>query len=156
MMERDFQATELDRRLANIVRLGTVEQADYAKARIRVRCGDMLTGWLPWLTTRAGKDITWWAPDIGEQVVVLSPSGEPAQGVVLVAVYQNSSPQPETDVHKSKVVFEDGTTVTYDRSAHKLDVLVKGDASIRVEGHAELTVTDCLSFRCEKHGGGTL
>jgi len=94
-MERDFQATELDRRLANIVRLGTVEQADYAKARIRVRCGDMLTGWLPWLTTRAGKDITWWAPDIGEQVVVLSPSGEPAQGVVLFAVYQNSSPQPE-------------------------------------------------------------
>ena len=155
-MEKNFEITELDRRLANIVRLGTVEQADYSRARVRVRCGDMLTGWLPWLTSRSGKDRSWWAPDIGEQVIVLSPSGEPAQGAVLYAVYQDSSPQPETDVNKCKVVFEDGTAVTYDRAAHKLDVLIKGDASIRVDGHADLTVSDCLSFRCEKHGGGTL
>jgi len=140
LMERDFQATELDRRLANIVRLGTVEQADYAKARIRVRCGDMLTGWLPWLTTRAGKDITWWAPDIGEQVVVLSPSGEPAQGVVLFAVYQNSSPQPETDVNRRKVVFEDGTTVIYDRASHLLSVDIKGDVKIDVTGKVDMKV----------------
>jgi len=138
--EKDFAITEMDRRLANIVRLGTVEEADYQKARVRIRCGDMLTGWLPWLTGRAGKDRDWWAPDLGEQVMVLSPSGEPAQGVVFLGIYQDSAPQPETDVNKRKVVFEDGTTVTYDRAAHKLDVLIKGDVAVKVTGKVDMKV----------------
>jgi len=162
--DKEFAVTELDRRLANILRLGTVEEADYAKARVRIRCGDLLTGWLPWMTGRAGKDLDWWAPDIGEQVMVLSPSGEPAQGAVLLGAYQDSAPAPETDGNKRTVVFEDGTKVTYDRSAHKLDVLIKGEAEVvikgnttlRVEGHVDLTVTDCLHVVCEKHGEMTL
>ncbi len=138
--EKDFALTEMDRRLANIVRLGTVEEADYAQARVRIRCGDMLTGWLPWLTGRAGKDRDWWAPDLGEQVMVLSPSGDPLQGAVLFGVYQDSAPQPETDVNKRTVVFEDGTTVTYDRKNHKLDVLIKGDVAVKVTGKVDMQV----------------
>ncbi len=147
--EREYAETEMDRRLANIVRLGTVEEADFDKARVRIRCGDMLTGWLPWLTGRAGKDKDWWAPDIGEQVMVLSPSGEPAQGVVLLGVYQDGFPQPETDVNKRTVVFEDGTKVTYDRSAHKLDVIIKGDVDLKVDGEATINVTGKVDLKVD-------
>lgn len=149
MPEKDFAAAEMDRRLANIVRLGTVEEADYEKARVRIRCGDMLTGWLPWLTGRAGKDIDWCPPDIGEQVMVLSPSGDPAQGAVLFGAYQDSAPAPETDVNKRTVVFEDGTKVTYDRSAHKLDVIIKGDVDMKVDGEAKINVTGKVDMKVD-------
>ncbi|MEE9357245.1 hypothetical protein [Candidatus Vondammii sp. HM_W22] len=39
-----YELAEIERRLANLIRLGTVEQADYDKARVRVRSGELLTG----------------------------------------------------------------------------------------------------------------
>ena len=45
---------DLARRLANLLRLGTIEQVDHPAARVRVRSGDIVTTWLPWFTWRAG------------------------------------------------------------------------------------------------------
>ena len=129
-----FSLAELDRRTANLIRLGTIEAADYAAARVRVRSGELLTGWLPWLTTRAGPDVSWWAPEVGEQVVLLSPSGEPASGVVLGAIYQQRYPAPESRETVHTTVYQDGTTVTYDREAHHLTVACVGDVTLIAQG----------------------
>ena len=67
---------ELERRLSNTIRPGKVLEADYAKARLRVTMGDNTSAWLPWLTSRAGEDRTWHAPEVGEQVIVIAPGGE--------------------------------------------------------------------------------
>ncbi|UMT46983.1 hypothetical protein AOY90_15755 [Escherichia coli] len=32
--------------------------------------------WLQWLTHRAGRSRTWWAPSVGEQVLILAVGGE--------------------------------------------------------------------------------
>ena len=58
-MHRSLEKTvaDLQRRFENVLRIGKVCEADYENARIRVESGDVVTGWLPWITTRAGKDI---------------------------------------------------------------------------------------------------
>jgi len=48
-----FRVTELERRLSNLVAVGTVAEVDAAAARVRVRLGALLTDWRPWLAPRA-------------------------------------------------------------------------------------------------------
>jgi phage baseplate assembly protein V len=117
-----------------------VEEADYSRARVRVRAGDMLTGWLPWVTERASRDVTWWAPEVGEQVLVLSPDGEPAQGVVLFAVYQAAHPASADRETVHRTVYEDGATIEYDRAAHRLNAQIPGDVTLTCSGDVSATV----------------
>lgn len=88
---------EAARRVNNLLRLGTIEQLRLqAPARCRVRTGGLLTGWLPWLTLRAGGGDggrLWSPPVIDEQVLVIAPGGDLAQAVVLPGVYSDAMPQ---------------------------------------------------------------
>ena len=84
---------DLARRLANIVRLGTVSAVQMDPPRVKVQTGDILTNWLPWAGMRAGEGKKEWSPlDEGEQVVILSPSGDTAQGVVFPGLFFTSEP----------------------------------------------------------------
>ncbi|MFW5499590.1 MULTISPECIES: phage baseplate assembly protein V [unclassified Maridesulfovibrio] len=128
---------DISRRLENTLRIGKICEADYGNARLRVKSGDVTTGWLPWITTRAGNDISWWAPELGEQVMVLSPGGDLAQGVVLPAIYQTASPacadRPTLDRH----VYEDGAIIEYDKAAHRLYGYVPGSALLECDHDIE-------------------
>jgi phage baseplate assembly protein V len=137
--EGDYALTEMDRRMANMLRLGTVEQADYAAARLRIRMGDLLTGWLPWVTRRAGSDVDWWGPELGEQVIVMSPEGDPAQGVVLGAIYQNAHPAVGDRETLHRTVYADGTVVEYDRAASHLTVTCVGTVTVVASTLVEVT-----------------
>src|SRR6266576_5973233 len=95
MLEHNFAIAELNRKLANIIRIGLIKEVDYEKARVRVQVGEFLTDWLPWITMKAGEDRSWFAPNVDEQVIVLSPFGELSLGVVLPAIYQEKYPPPE-------------------------------------------------------------
>ena len=61
-------------------------------AKLKVKIGDITTDWLPWLTHRASNDTSWWAPEVGEQVIVLAPSGELHQAVIMPSIYQSAHP----------------------------------------------------------------
>jgi phage baseplate assembly protein gpV len=106
--EMAFRVTELERRLGNLLRGGSIIATDFATARVKVRSGDLVTGWLPWLTHRAGGDVTWHAPEIGEQVMILSPDGEPAQGVVLPAIYSTAVSAPANSADRSVITYQGG------------------------------------------------
>lgn len=111
---------ENDRRLANLIRFGHVSSLDEANARVKVDCGDLTTDWLPWATLRAGPDKTWHAPEVGEQVLVLAPSGDMAQAAVLPAFYSDANPAPANVKTKHLTKYQDGTEVQYDRAAHQM------------------------------------
>ena len=130
MTQEAYLLSELDRRLANLIRLGTVEQADYQSQRIRVRSGAQLTHWIPWASRRAGQDREWWAPDMGEQVIVLSPSGDASQAVAIGAIYQDAAPAPDADPEMHRTVYRDGTQVIYDRRSHHLTLNCVGDITV--------------------------
>jgi len=130
---------ELERKLENILRLGTV--AEVEGTRCRVQLGALLTGWLPWLTQRAGNDRTWWPVSVGEQVMVVSPGGDPACGIVLAGLYCSAHPTPEQNHDKRQVAFVDGTTLTYDVDAHSLAIDIPEAGMLNITVNGPVTVT---------------
>lgn len=126
---------ELERKLENMMRLGTVDQV--SGKRCRVKSGKLLTGWLPWFTQRAGDDSDWWPVEVGEQVMILSPGGDLSHGYVLPAINSTDRPPPSTNHNQRVIRFEDGTTLSYDKVAHKLSAFVKGDVDLFLDGNLQ-------------------
>ncbi len=132
---------ELEHRLANVIRRGVIVEADYDAARVKVQLGDNTTGWLPWLTRRAGSAIEWWAPEIGEQVTVLSPSGDLAQGEVLPALYSTAHPAPVSDPKIRRINYGDGSFTEYNETTHTMTVTVNGgDTVLNTTGNLDAVV----------------
>ncbi|QTG99465.1 phage baseplate assembly protein V [Wolbachia endosymbiont of Rhagoletis indifferens] len=140
MLENNFAISELQRKMANIVRIGVVKEIDYEKAKVRVKIGEFLTDWLQWTTSKAGKDRDWSPPDIDEQVVVFSPLGELSLGVVLAGIYQEKYAAPENKKEINSVKFQDGTKFTYDKGKHHLEIEVADKITLKAgESSIEMT-----------------
>ena len=133
-----YRVEQLERQLNNILRIGNVVDVDYDKALCRVEIGNIKTAWLKWFTDRASNDRNWWAPEIGEQVMVLSPSGEMTQGAVLPAIYQDAHPAPahRETVHRTE--YADGVVIEYDRSLSVLHVWSPNQIALRAYGQITL------------------
>ena len=120
-----MNAGEIYRLLANMIMVGVVDQLDEQNERIRVSADGMLTDWIPWGEQRAGPlKRTWTPPGEGEQVVVLSPYGDPAQAVVLCSINQDKFPAPANSKTTDRTVYSDGTVVEYDTSTTTMTVNV--------------------------------
>ncbi|WP_353271851.1 phage baseplate assembly protein V [Wolbachia endosymbiont (group A) of Nomada goodeniana] len=140
MLENNFAISELQRKLANIVRIGVVKEVDYEKAKVRVKIGEFLTDFLPWITSRAGEERSWLPPSINEQVVILSPLGELSLGVVLAGIYQQKYAAPENKKEINSVKFQDGTRLLYDKEKHHLEIEVVDKITLKAgESSIEMT-----------------
>lgn len=130
-MNHQFEITELNRRVANLLRIGTVDSVDLTSVipTCRVKIGQILTGWLPMLTFRASQDRTWWVYEVGEQVCVFSTCGDLSQGVVLGSINQNNHPAPANQNHVHRTVYADGAIIEYDRNAHHLKAQLPSGAT---------------------------
>lgn len=89
-----FRVAELERKSSNYIRPGRIAEVDTERARVKVQWAVQTDGdpavspWLPWVAVRAGTTLVWSAPSLGEQVLMLSPSGELEQAFVLPGIYQ--------------------------------------------------------------------
>lgn len=115
---------------------GTVDEVhdkDYlVKVKIPV-LDDLVTDWLPVLARSSYGNKTYDLLDEGTQVaVLLDPTG--TDGVVLGALYSEPDPPPVETRDKWHKTFKDGTTLEYDRDAHKLTVDTKGEIDIDATG----------------------
>ena len=135
-----FQAVDAHRRIANTVRAGTVTAIDYSQARARVSMGGNVTAWVPWQTARAGAGrISWNPPQIGEQVVVVSPSGDPALAFISHSLYSQAQPAPAGATGNQQIEqMPDGTVLSYDWSVHALSV--SGPQTVIVTAQNSITV----------------
>lgn len=123
---------ELARLIENLVRLGTVAAVQVQPPRVQVKSGKILTAWLPWLSLRAGGDREWDPPTIGEQVVLLSPSGLLAQGVVLAGLFSDQVPANGDREGLHRRTYRDGAVIEYDSIAHHLRAVLPGDGTTEV------------------------
>lgn len=139
MSSNDYLLADLVRRMNNLVRPGRIHSVDEAKVRARVEIGAIVTDWLPWAVARAGNDRTWWAPTVGEQVVVLSPSGEMNAAFIVASFYTNAFPAPASSADIEHTIYRDGTVVEYDTKAHKLTAKVCGDVVLDITGSLSVT-----------------
>lgn len=140
--EHEYALGEMDRRLGNLLRYGTIAAVDYATgALVKVDIGDMVTDWVPLVCPRAGKIRVWLPASVGEQVALLSP-GDPSQGIAMGGIPQTAHPENGTTDHEARITFEDGTVVQYDAQAHQLtvDTSASGGAVVVNCGAGNVTV----------------
>ncbi|MCU7904448.1 MAG: phage baseplate assembly protein V [Candidatus Thiodiazotropha sp. (ex Epidulcina cf. delphinae)] len=151
-----FEVAELGRRLANLVVLGKVSEVDHETARVKVTAGELVTAWRPWLALRAGGNSGWHPPEIGEQVVLLSVNGDPAQSVVLVGLYQDAHPAPSNDPDVHLHQYADGTVILYDRKQHKLSATLTARASVELIAPGGVTIEGDVTIGGSVFVGGLL
>lgn len=126
---------EILRLLQNMVRIGQVFAIDLQQtpARVRVQCGSLQTDWLPWTVARAGTFNGWLPPSVGETVVMLSPSGDPAGAIVIASLASQTHPAPEQSGDVMAWHAADGAVIRYDQKAHQLTADVPGTANVKAK-----------------------
>lgn len=130
-----YDLAELARRIENLIRLGRVVEVDYPAGWLRVELADGLTtDWIPWLERRAGADRTWHAPEIGEQVVVFSPSGDLENAVALAGLFSEAHPAPADSAEICRIEFGNGDSLIHDREAGAYHLVAAGPVTVTAGG----------------------
>lgn len=127
-----YDVSELNRQVSNLARIGTVAELDEANARVKLSVSGLTTDWLPWTAARAGKTRTWSPPQIGEQVVMLSPFGDMGQAVIVGSLFSDASAAPAASKDQETTVYPDGSTVDYNSATNTLTVTVSGGGNVVV------------------------
>lgn len=138
-----YASAQHDRMLAGLVMPCGVVGIDLAAAMVRVSDGAGWTSaWVRWHSQAAGKARHWRAPSLGEQGVLISPSGEPAQGTFVPGLYGNAGAQPDNRDHVEVWRFDDGGFLIYDWAASTYTIdLPAGTVTVKVGGSSAV-VTD--------------
>ncbi|MGG7447744.1 phage baseplate assembly protein V [Kosakonia oryzendophytica] len=121
-MNTQLSLQEMARTLRNMIRTGIIVETDLNTGRCRVQTGGLVTQWLQWLTHRAGQSRTWWAPSVGEQVLVLAVGGELDTAFVLPGIYSDDRPAPSASADAWHVAFPDGAVLEYEPHTSALKV----------------------------------
>lgn len=138
-----YVPSQHDRMLACLLIPCRVVGVDLAAAMVRVSDGSGWTSaWVRWHSVAAGKARHWRAPSLGEQGVLISPSGEPAQGTFVPGLYGAAGAPPDNRDHVEVWRFDDGGSLVYDWQAKSYTItLPSGTATVKVGG-TEVVVTD--------------
>lgn len=145
-----FELGEIDRRLAVAVQAGTIEAVDHAAARCRVRIDDWVSAWLPWSALAAGQVRHWRPPSVGEQAVIVSPSGEAEAGFVLPGFYTDQHAQAHDNRQQTTSwLFPDGTLVEYDHQKKRALVDCVGDIEVIAAGHVHIDARGPIDVRTD-------
>ncbi|PPX83839.1 phage baseplate assembly protein V [Cronobacter sakazakii] len=118
----NIQLNQMLRLLRNMIRTGVVVEIDHDAGRCRVQTGGIKTDWLQWLTNRAGRSRTWWAPSAGEQVLLLAVGGELDTAFVLPGIYSDEHNAPSASADALHVAFPDGAVIEYEPETGALTV----------------------------------
>lgn len=98
---------EHQRRLHNIATIGTVIDIDADTALMRLAVGENETDWVNVPTIAAGAISVWRCPSIGEQYLLVSPSGELANAIPVISLYSEHNPSPSTDPNEIRIRYND-------------------------------------------------
>ncbi|MBR8314653.1 phage baseplate assembly protein V [Burkholderia dolosa] len=128
-----FDLAELNRRVANMIRIGTVqsvEAGDTVPTAIVAISGDdgvqLTTDPRPIAVLRAGPDGAAWLPEPGEQVELISPMGDLSQSYVGRSIPCDAFPCVVNATGVWRARFSDGAVIEYDRQAHALNATLPG------------------------------
>lgn len=130
---------ELARLLRNMIRTGVIVETDLVAGRCRVQVGGNQTDWLQWLAHRAGRSRTWWAPSVGEQVMILAVGGELDTAFVLPGIFSDDNPAPSASADAVRIDFPDGAAIEYEPENGALTV--SGIKTADVTASEQITAT---------------
>ncbi|MGJ8526859.1 hypothetical protein LMG33818_002622 [Halomonadaceae bacterium LMG 33818] len=141
-------SNDIYRLIQNLIRIGQVFALDLSVTPpcVRVQCGDMQTDWLPWTASRVGGFTTWLPPVMGETVMLLAPSGDPAGAYVIASLYSPAHGSIEQSGSVIALHASDGTYIRYDRQSHELEASVNGTATVTAKA---TTINGPVTFNDE-------
>jgi len=170
------ELSDLQNRIANLIRPGTVHSIVGGKARVSFGEGNV-TAPLPWQTTQAG-DIKEWNghPKVGEQVVVVNPGGTGNAGYIQRgAIFTEANPANGSEANTRELDIPSGgkfrvtcgdCTFTLENGKAKVvvggAVLELSGGKIKITGDVEvtgkITSTDLITggsvvLQTHVHGG---
>lgn len=134
IVELERMVAELSRRARNRKRTGTISEVDNAKglARVKIMDGEKpyLSPWVPWKEVSAGGTSSHIPPTVGQQVDIVSESGDLTDGVIDFSTHSNANPRPHDG--PEAVVVHGGTRITIGDGAVKIvaDVTIEGDLQV--------------------------
>jgi phage baseplate assembly protein V len=145
----NYPLVELDRRLAALIQAGTIAEVDLAAARCRIQVGQWTSALLPWHTLAAGEVRHWRAPSLGEQALIIAPSGEPAAGFILPGFY--SEQHGQAGEQRAKLLswrMPDGCLIEYDWQAGALAVSGSKKVSISNADTVDIVSGGQVTLKC--------
>ena len=131
-----YALSDLAKRLSNIIRIGTIFEINHQTAKARVKIGELETDFLPWANSNSGNNNSWNPPEIDEQVIILSPSGDLSQAVILPSLYKNNA--SDSDQNIKSITYQDSSKISFNVLSGTLDLDLKGDVKIKVAGNANI------------------
>lgn len=137
----ELSPVELYRLLANMIRTGRVEQVRTGSAanpaRCRVRTGELLTTWVPWVSQAAGgtgQARHWRTPAIGEPCLLLSAGGDLAQAIALPGLFSDDMPQGAASEDVERHDFSSTDFWEHNRPASTLRFEIAAAIELKVGG----------------------
>lgn len=127
---------EIERKLAGMVRHGTVAEVDPGKGLMRLKLGtatgggDMLGPWVPY-SQSAGALKAHIPPAVGQQFSMISPSGDFRQAVAVPLTWSNANGAPSNKGDENVITYGD-IVVTMQADALRLAV---GGVSLTISGN---------------------
>ena len=114
--------------MMNIIRVGEVTETVPSKHMVRVAFPDDgdVSHELPVICPNTKDNSDFHMPDVGEDVLCVFLPGGIEDGFVLGSFYAPEVARPTANQDERKIRFKDGTTVTYNRATHELDVVIEG------------------------------
>lgn len=140
---------EIERRLSNIARFGTVTETKSAdgKALARVKIGDRVSDFLPLMSFSSSFKKHWMPVRTNEQVLVISPFGEANSGTIFRSIFNKNAKEPiGANEHTEIIEYEDGTKISYDTKAKLLkldcvgDIVIKAGGDIKIEAAGNIDI----------------
>ena len=134
--------------LSNIIRTGIISEVDEESWCVRVRSGELETGWLRWNTTRAGAFNVWLPPSPGEQVVIACIGGNPETAMIIGSLWSDASPAPGKSLKEIVVSAPDGAVFRYDADAGALSASGMKTATLQASVSVTLDtpVVECTNL----------
>ena len=108
--------------MTNLIRIGTVH--DVRSGECRVKTGDLITNWRPYATARAGKNRTRHRLSIGEQVLLLSVSGDLRNAYIVGPIHCDVFPEPlanDDNPDLDRTEYSDGAVIEYNPATGALN-----------------------------------
>ena len=126
---------EDQRRLHNIATIGTVTHIDADRALMRLAVGDNVTDWVNIPAIAAGMVSVWRCPSVGEQYLLVSPSGELANAIPVISLYSDHNPSPSKDPNEIHIRYNDTDFCSIDvansqLTMHISEAVIKSKTSI--------------------------
>lgn len=118
-----YEVAELQRKLVGMIQITTITSVDHASKKLRVRLGADESAELPWPAT-VGRNFVAWKPlRVGQQVILFSPSGDPAQGVIIGDLYSQAIDAPSTNEVVDLIQFNNGNLIEHNMTTGKFRIV---------------------------------